>query len=108
MKSIFPLLILLLLSSGAQAEPLSKGESQLARQLFSALGCRACHDFDKSGANLAGSLDRIGLKLNEEKILTRLKQPPAAEQGGNKFMPSYQTTPIEQLKLLSRFLANRK
>lgn len=89
------------------AAPLGEREEQQARHLFAVLGCRACHDFEQSGSNLAGSLDRIGLKLNEAKILERLQLPPVKLGTGDKFMPSYQKTPIEQLKLLSRFLAER-
>ncbi len=108
MKSVFFTFLLLALASGLQAEPLSKDQQQQAWRLFTALGCRACHDYDKSGSNLAGSLDRIGLKLSEENILKRLQMSPEAIPRGDKFMPSYKTTPIEQLELLSRFLANHK
>ena len=108
MRAVFLTLLLLAVSGILHAEPLSESQNQRARHLFLDLGCRACHDFDKSGSNLAISLDRIGLKLSEETILQRLQLPPEKLDQGAKFMPSYQTTPIEQLKLLSRFLANRK
>lgn len=108
MKLILPIFLLLILSSGLQAEPLSKDQQLQAQRLFTALGCRACHDFNKSGSNLAISLDRIGLKLNEAEILQKLQQPPRKMDPEDRFMPSYQTTSIKQLKLLSRFLANRK
>lgn len=108
MRSVFITFLLLLLAGGLAAEPLNKDQREQAWRLFSALGCRACHDFNKSGSNLAGSLDRIGLKLSEEMILQRLQMPAEKLPRGEKFMPSYQTTPTEQLKLLSRFLAERK
>jgi len=108
MRSVFITLLLMLVAGALQAEVQSQGQQEQAWRLFSALGCRACHDFNKSGSNLAGSLDRIGLKLNEEEILQRLLIPADQLPRGEKFMPSYQTTPIEQLKLLSRFLAERK
>jgi hypothetical protein len=108
MKPVFFIFLLLILSNGLHAEPLTKDQHQQVQDLFTALGCRACHDFDKSGSNLANSLDRIGLKLSEAEILQRLQRPPKKLDVGENFMPSYQTTSIEQLKLLSRFLANRK
>ena len=108
MRFVIFTLLLLALSTSLQAEPLTHDQEQQARRLFTALGCRACHDFNKSGSTLAGSLDRIGLKLGEAEILKRLQLPPADIPEGEKFMPSYQTTPLEQLELLSRFLANRK
>ncbi len=108
MKPVFFIFLLLILSNGLHAEPLTKDQHQQAQRLFIALGCRACHDLNESGSNLAKPLDRIGLKLNEAEILHRLQQPPGKMGPKDKFMPSYQTTSIEQLKLLSRFLANRK
>jgi len=108
MKPVLILFLLLILASGLQAELLSKTQQQQAQRLFTALGCRACHDFNKSGSNLAISLDRIGLKLNEAEILRKLQQPPGKMGPEDKFMPSYQTTSLEQLELLSLFLANRK
>ena len=108
MRSIFFIILLLVISSGLHAEPLTTDQKQQAWRLFTALGCRACHDFNKSGSNLAGSLDRIGLKLGEEEIFQKLQQAPKEQRQTDKFMPSYQTTPTKQLRLLSRFLANRK
>ena len=108
MKIFFSTLLLLILAGNLHAALLTKAQQQQALRLFSAFGCRACHDFEKSGSNIAGSLDRIGLKLSKEKILQRLQLPPEELGRGEKFMPSYQTTPPEQLELLSRFLAARK
>ncbi len=108
MRPVLFTLLLLGLCTPLHAEPLSKSEYRQAQRLFVALGCRACHDFEKSGSTLAGSLDRIGLKLNEEEILRRLQLAPEERDEANKYMPSYQTTPADQLKLLSRFLAARK
>ncbi len=108
MKPVFFIFLLIILSSELHAEPLTENQQQQAHRLLTALGCRACHDFNKSGSNLAISLDRIGLKLSEAEILQRLQLPPEKLDEEEKFMPSYQTTSIEQLKLLSRFLANRK
>jgi hypothetical protein len=108
MRSVFFTFLLFFFASGLYAEPLSENQRQQAQRLFSALGCRACHDFARSGSNLAGPLGRIGLKLNAESILERLQLPPEKLTEGDKFMPSYQSTPLEQLQILSRFLANRK
>ena len=108
MRSVFFTFLLLVLCGGVHAEPLTQDQQQQAWRLFKALGCRACHDFDKSGSNLARSLDRIGRKLNEAEILQRLQMSPQEIPRGKKFMPSYRTTPPEQLDLLSRFLAERK
>ena len=108
MRSVFFTFLLLVHCGGVHAEPLTQDQQQQAWRLFKALGCRACHDFDKSGSTLAGSLDRIGLKLNEAEILQRLQMPSQKIPLGKEFMPSYRTTPPEQLGLLSRFLAARK
>lgn len=100
--------LLLLSSFNLQAEQLSYEQAQQAEQLLYRLGCLGCHDFNASGARLAPSLDRIGLQLDEAGIFKQLDQPAEALGRGEKFMPSYQTTPVEQRRLLSRFLANRK
>ncbi|WP_020677177.1 c-type cytochrome [Geopsychrobacter electrodiphilus] len=101
-------LLLSTLTSPLLAADLTSEQSAQARQLFTALGCQACHDFNKSGSTLAPSLDRIGLKLNAEQILARLQLPAQKLGQGEKFMPSYRTTAPAQLELLSRFLAQRK
>ncbi len=108
MKAILLPLLLIILGTPALAAPLTSEEQQQARQLFVDLGCRACHDFEKSGATLARSLDRIGLKLDQKTILQRLQQLPEQLGEGDMFMPSYRTTPRAQLELLSHFLAERK
>lgn len=108
MKTISLSILFILFCSPLVAAPLSEADQKEAWRLFVALGCQGCHDFNRSGSNLAESLDRIGLKLNEAQILERLQRPPERHGKGDKFMPSYQTSPITQLKLLSRFLAERK
>lgn len=108
MKLFALTLLLLLFSNNLSAEPLSAKEKQRARSLLLALGCRACHDFDQSGSNLSISLDRIGLKLEEDAILKQLQKPAEKLGKGEKFMPSYRTTAPDQLKLLSHYLAQRK
>jgi hypothetical protein len=108
MKVWVSIFLLLLSSVNLWAEQLSPEQSQEAQQLLYRLGCLGCHNFNDSGANLAPSLDRIGLKLGEEAIFRQLAQPSENLGHGQEFMPSYQTTPLEQRRLLSRFLANRK
>jgi len=108
MHVLLTIFLLLLSSAGLRAEELSPAQRLEAEQLLHRLGCLGCHDFNASGANLAPSLDRIGLKLDENAIFKQLDQPPAALGSGEKFMPSFQTTPAAQRRLLSRFLANRK
>lgn len=101
-------LLILLCASPLAAQPLSAAEHTEARRLFVALGCQGCHDFNQSGSTLAGSLDRIGLKLDETQILELLLRTPQQTAAADKFMPSYNTTPRAQLERLSRFLAGRK
>ena len=109
MKILAASICLLLITTAAIAQPLTPEEEQEARRLLVVFGCRACHDFEKSGSTLAPSLDRIGRKLDEQAILKRLQRPPAKKKvPRDKFMPSYRSTPAEQLELLSRFLAGRK
>ncbi len=100
--------LFLLCTAPLLAQPLTVAEETEARQLFVALGCQACHDFDKSGSKLAASLDRIGLRLDEAQILERLQRTPRQAAAAEPFMPSYSSTPLAQLKLLSRFLAGRR
>lgn len=108
MKVWLSIFLLLLGSANLRAEVFSHEQSQEAQQLLYRLGCLGCHDFNASGASLAPSLDRVGLKLDADAIFKQLSYPPAVLGSGEKFMPSYQTTPVEQRRLLSRFLANRK
>lgn len=108
MRALLPLFLLLLLAGPALAAELNATQQREAARLFTALGCRGCHDFAKSGSTLASSLDRIGLKLSAAQILQILQQPPQQSPPGEKFMPSYRTTPRAQLELLSDYLAARK
>jgi len=100
-------MLILFCGSPLAAQPLTAAEETEARQLLMALGCQACHDFDNSGSKLAGSLDRIGLRLDETRILELLLRTPQQAAAAEKFMPSYSSTPRAQLELLSHFLAGR-
>jgi hypothetical protein len=109
MRSIIAIILSLsVFCAPLAAAELPPEEQRLAKKLLSDLGCKACHDIDKSGSTLAGSLERIGLKLDAAQIQARLQRPSKDLGQGKNFMPSYQTTAPEQLELLSRFLANRK
>ena len=73
-----------------------------ARRLLNALGCKACHRFGGDGGSLAPALDRIGNRRTKEQIEQQLSAH--AETSKHGFMPSYRTTPADDLKLLSDFL----
>lgn len=77
-----------------------------ALELIKSLGCRACHKLAGEGGTLAPELDKIGsrktAKQIEQHLAAHLKPNPDA------FMPSYNTTSQEELKLLSDYLYNLK
>ncbi len=108
MKIICLTILLFALALPLRAESLSSDQNREAGRLFAALGCRGCHGFAPGENGFGPSLDRIGLKLDAAQILQRLQLAPEELGQGEKFMPSYRTTPIDQLELLSRYLAARK
>ena len=73
-----------------------------ARRLLNALGCKACHRFGGDGGSLAPALDKIGSRRTKAQIEQYLSADAETRKDG--FMPSYGTTPAEELKLLSDFL----
>jgi len=77
-----------------------------ARRLFNALGCKACHQFGGDGGSLAPALDQIGSRMTREQIEQHLAAH--AETRTRGFMPSYSTTPTDELKILSDFLYNNR
>jgi ubiquinol-cytochrome c reductase cytochrome b subunit len=92
---------LLLTATAFAAEP----EVQ-ARRLLNALGCKACHKFNGDGGSLAPVLDQIGSRLTKEQIERHLAAH--AETRTHGFMPSFSTTPADELKILSDFLHNNR
>jgi hypothetical protein len=109
MRSIIAsILILSVFCAPLVAAELTPEEQRLAKKLIRDLGCQACHDLDKSGSTLAGSLERIGLKMDAAQIQARLQRPVEDLGRSKNFMPAYHSTTPDQLKLISRFLANRK
>jgi len=91
---------LLFLFNYAMAE---EAESR-ARRLMNALGCKACHSFEQSGSIIAPALTRIGARLSLEQLEEKL----TLHQDNNSLMPSYETTPAEDLKAILIFLSERK
>ena len=96
--TMFLLLFSLLLTFPATAE-----ESEVqARRLLNALGCKGCHSFEGDGGSLAPALDQIGSRLTGEQIEKHLAAHTETRKQG--FMPSYNTTAEDKLKILSDFL----
>lgn len=91
--------LLLCLSLPAMAE----NDETRARRLINGLGCKACHSFEQSGSTLAPALDRIGSRFSQQQLLETLSQHRDVDS--KPFMPSYATTPEEELNILLQFLA---
>ena len=92
-------LLLPLPPAGAE---LSQAEEARARRLINALGCKGCHRLERDGGSLAPELDTVGSRLSEDQLVAHLKAHSATRQSG--FMPSYATTNLEDLQVLSKFL----
>lgn len=98
-------IIALLTASLANAE-LDKDKEAEARRLINALGCKGCHKLEGDGGELAPELDKIGSRMTRVQISTHLAAHSKTRTRG--FMPSYSTTPEEDLKTISDFLYNLK
>ena len=77
-----------------------------ARNLFNALGCKGCHQFEGEGGSLAPPLDEIGSRMTRHQIKEKLIAHTETRKNG--FMPSFSTTSDKELDLLSDFLYNHK
>lgn len=77
-----------------------------ARRLLNALGCKACHQFSGDGSSLAPVLDQIGSRMTKEEIVQWLTS--TTKHQTQRFMPSYLSTPADELKILSDFLYNHR
>jgi len=87
--------------------PAQAGSSEeRARRLMNALGCKACHSFERSGSNLAPPLDRVGERYNQQQLKDILSRH--RDQSISTGMPSYATTPDEDLIAILQFLAAHK
>lgn len=76
-----------------------------ARRLINSFGCKGCHLLDGDGGSLAPPLDGVSTRLNGEQILQRMTGQIANPKA---FMPSYATTPKQQLEVIRDFLARQK
>lgn len=85
---------------------LAEDDEARARRLINGLGCKACHSFEQSGSTLAPPLDRIGSRLTPEQITEKIVTYRGEET--KPFMPSYATTPQEELNTLIQFLAQQQ
>ena len=102
-RSVFFLLIFVLCSS---FPALAEDPEARARRLMNALGCKACHNFEKSGSTLAPTLDRIGTRLNLDQLQEKITNHRKGK--AESFMPSYATTSEEDLNDILQFLAAHK
>jgi len=90
----------------ANAGAVEKHPDLEARNLINALGCKGCHTLEADGASLAPELDQIGSRMTRAQINQHLAAHAESRQQG--FMPSYNTTPKEDLEKISNFLYNLK
>ncbi|PLX89045.1 MAG: hypothetical protein C0618_02700 [Desulfuromonas sp.] len=74
-----------------------------ARKLLNELGCKACHSFENSGSTLAAGLEQIGNRLNTDQVRKRLTEHSG--QNDTQFMPSYATTPADDIDALANLIA---
>lgn len=102
-RSVFLLFIFVLCSS---SPALAENPEARARRLMNALGCKACHSFEKSGSTLAPPLDRIGARLTFQQLQEKLTGHRNSK--GKALMPSYATTAEEDLNGILQFLADHK
>ncbi|HEY5673933.1 MAG TPA: c-type cytochrome [Malonomonas sp.] len=107
MRNLLTSLITLLCCCLPLAATASADEPEVqARRLLNALGCKACHQFGGDGGSLAPALDQVGSRLTKEQIEQHLSAH--AETRTQGIMPSYSTTPADDLKILSDFLHNNQ
>lgn len=100
------LLISALIALSCQAPAGAEENEARARRLINALGCKACHSFERSGSMLAPPLNRIGARLTLPQLQEKMAEHKPEE--GEKFRPSYATTPPEDMDAILQFLATRK
>lgn len=101
------ILLLTLLLAAAVALPARADEVEArARRLINELGCKACHNFERSGSNLAPSLNRIGTRLSLQQLRQRMAVHQAAV--GKDFRPDYANLPAEDMDTILLFLAGQR
>ncbi|HKJ05046.1 MAG TPA: c-type cytochrome [Geopsychrobacteraceae bacterium] len=99
------LLIVILIICSPLLATAEDAESR-ARRLMNALGCKACHSFEQSGSILAPSLNRVGARLTLQQLQEKLTAHRKSKS--NSLMPSYATTPAEDLNAILQFLSEHK
>ena len=104
---IAQILLFVLIAFFSSPFPANAEDSEArARRLMNALGCKACHSFEQSGSDLAPPLDRVGERYTLEQLKAKLSLH--RNQSTMTAMPSYATTPDEDLIDILQFLAARK
>ena len=103
---MIPVIFLLVASLCCSLSVVAVDSEAQARRLINALGCKACHSLEQSGSILAPSLDKIGARMDLKQLTEKLtihkeKKPKTA-------MPSYATTPDQDLTAIVIFLASLK
>jgi hypothetical protein len=102
-KIFFIISLLVLFTAPVLCAAENKNQAE-ARRLIDALGCKGCHKLQGDGSTLAPALDHIGSRLTRKQISDHLAAHAKTRKTG--FMPSYNTTPKAELKIISEFLYN--
>ena len=77
-----------------------------AQELFDAGGCRGCHRLGGRGGSRGSALDKVGNRLNTDRLRLWLLWPQSLAPGTS--MPVYDHLSEEQIKLLVGYLSSLK
>ena len=84
------------------AAPAEKDQAVLAHHLLQSLGCRACHAFEDSQAQLGPGLHEISKGLNRTELAQSLVNPE--HQHGKGLIPDFSYLRDEEIDALVTFL----
>jgi nitric oxide reductase subunit C len=87
-------------SSGAEPE------AGKAPELFSSLGCTACHRINGIGGQVGPDLSAVGARRSKEWIETQIKNPKS--HNPNSIMPSFSRLSRDDLEALAAYLSRLK
>jgi len=95
-------LSLLLMLAGPAAAKDSDKESARGKELVASLGCTGCHVVEGKGGALGPSLDGIGKRMDDDKIIEKLVDPKASNP--QSIMPAFPQLPKDDLKAIAEYL----
>jgi mono/diheme cytochrome c family protein len=75
-------------------------------EVFKAQGCRGCHQLDGIGGSLGPALDKVGKRLDQERLRQQLRAPK--EVNPSSIMPAYGHLTSADLQALIDYLQGLK